>query len=1095
MEPITLAIGGAVAKWAFKAWVGDGAHVDLTTDLAGIVGRKIADPFQRRSVARQFETLADEIARRLEPYLSNEITGLDEGERNAVCLAAQEAIDSALENVSTILGLDLDPVRIKNHMLNDDPNRMNRYGLSEAGRSMYGTLLTEVSEYVSISATTLPGFGSQHAAELLSRDSLIIGMLLEVLEKMPKAAAPSKWGSDSGDLLFENEYRRSVFRYADKLQLFGVSSRLERNAYSLSVAYISMSVASERVKDPDALPKEISAAESAAWKKGRSDYVSVEDALGANPYVMVSGGAGSGKTTLVQWLAASAARASFSGSLDSWNGRVPFILPLRRFVGKTLPQPEEFVVPIAAPISGMMPSGWAHRVLGSGRGLVLVDGLDEIPAEQRLETTNWLEQLIDQFPENRFIITSRSTALSDELVSSKRFAYANLLPMEYGDIKQFVAHWHAAAVKDISSEEEKESIHESERLILATIRDRSSIRSLCNSPLLCALVCALNRDRAGNIPENRMELYDTALQMLVVRRDEARRVAVTEDVALSYKQSEMLLRSFALWLHENGHADADKADFEARIGKELLYLHGSTATKEDVAQHLLVRSGVLREPVPGRVDFVHRTFLEYLAAAAIVDDDSITKLILHAHEDHWREVVIMAAGHAKSKDREDLIRGLIARGTSEPELTHRLYLLAVACMETSTGLSPELQVELRRCLEQVIPPRNMTDAAAVATAGSIAVPLLSGFDGLAVEVAACVRALVLIGGDAALRSLEYFAKDTRVTVARELIRGWSYFDAEAYASRVLALSPLDNGSIRIRDAEYLRYVDRIPHASRILVDSAARPVDFDNFPGTDAELSFYLSSASPFTDLKMLAKYPNTKAISLRNCHALTSLGGVEVLEGLEYLDFEGCWNLSNIDAVRDLGNLVMVDLSHTSIDSISVLQSSPALVNLYIQHCRNLSDLGDTISAAHVVVGASPLVRDFSVFGRSPGLLSLDLRVYEEAMPGFELPPNLQQLIVTGKPVKGLTGAPHLAGVSFRVREQFPEFVDFLYSHDQVKQAMLSGYGVNLQLEDLKRLTNHPNLARLSIFHGADGGHAPEIEGFLAERRGGRVLYKRSTV
>jgi hypothetical protein len=581
--------------------------------------------------------------------------------------------------------------------------------------------------------------------------------------------------------------------------------------------------------------------------------------------------------------------------------------------------------------------------------------------------------------------------------------------------------------------------------------------------------------------------------MLVVRRDEARRVASTEDVALSYKQSEMLLRSFALWLHENGHADADKADFESKVGKELLYLHGSSATKEAVAQHLLVRSGVLREPVPGRVDFVHRTFLEYLAAAAIVDDDSITKLIIHAHEDHWREVVIMAAGHAKSKDREELIRGLIARGTSEPALTHRLYLLAVACMETSTGLSPSLQIELRRCLEQVIPPRNMTDAAAVATAGSIAVPLLSGFEGYAFEVAACVRALVLIGGDAALRALEHFAADSRVTVARELIRGWSYFDAEAYVSRVLSSSPLDNGTLRIRDAEYLRYVDRVPAAKRIIVDSAARPVDFDCFPGTDAQISFYLSSASQLSDMRVFEKYPQALSISLRSCNALTSLRGLDMLADLEYLDFENCWNLSDVSALRVHNDLVMLDLSRTAIDSIAILQGLRSLNALYIQHCRSLSDLGELIPGSHVVFGGSPLVKDFSAFARSIDMFSLELRLYAETSPGFELPPNLEQLALSGNPVKGLTGAPGLKSVSFGVREEFPEFTEFIMARREVEHAMLSGYGAGMHLETLKELADHPSLNRLTVFAGANPGDTPDIDGFVAERRGARVVYSRS--
>ncbi len=55
--------------------------------------------------------------------------------------------------------------------------------------------------------------------------------------------------------------------------------------------------------------------------------------------------------------------------------------------------------------------------------------------------------------------------------------------------------------------------------------------------------------------------------------------------------------------------------------------------------------------MPERVDFIHRSFLEYLAAAAEVSDDSIPKLLMHATEETWREVVIMAAGHANNAQR------------------------------------------------------------------------------------------------------------------------------------------------------------------------------------------------------------------------------------------------------------------------------------------------------------------------------------------------------------------------------------------------------------------------------------------------------------
>src|SRR2546430_10159569 len=63
---------------------------------------------------------------------------------------------------------------------------------------------------------------------------------------------------------------------------------------------------------------------------------------------------------------------------------------------------------------------------------------------------------------------------------------------------------------------------------------------------------------------------------------------------------------------------------------------------------LLLRSGLLREYSAGQVDFVHKTFQEYLAAKRIVETDSIEMLARHATDDSYREVIVMAVGDRKS---------------------------------------------------------------------------------------------------------------------------------------------------------------------------------------------------------------------------------------------------------------------------------------------------------------------------------------------------------------------------------------------------------------------------------------------------------------
>lgn len=118
----------------------------------------------------------------------------------------------------------------------------------------------------------------------------------------------------------------------------------------------------------------------------------------------------------------------------------------------------------------------------------------------------------------------------------------------------------------------------------------------------------------------------------------------------------------------------------------------------------MVRSGCLRKPVPERVDFIHRTFQEYLAAARIVEIDDFDNLLANAHLDQWHEVFVMAVGHARPKERSILLSGLIKRGETDPEHKKRLHLLAAACLETATECNPPtIYNQVREITAELIP--------------------------------------------------------------------------------------------------------------------------------------------------------------------------------------------------------------------------------------------------------------------------------------------------------------------------------------------------------------------------------------------------------
>jgi predicted NACHT family NTPase len=298
------------------------------------------------------------------------------------------------------------------------------------------------------------------------------------------------------------------------------------------------------------------------------------------------------------------------------------------------------------------------------------------------------------------------------------------------NIYTFIDHWHAAARETISPIEESISIDEELRKhvisLRCVIRDSRSVRNLATNPLLCALLCALHLERRTNLPKRRMELYRIALAMLLERRDVDRAIGIDDAVTLSRVEKELLLQDLAYWFLINNQSDADTSGVLARLAKQLKMLPSIDQNPKAVLRHLLERSGILREPSAGRIDFIHLTFQEYLAAKAIVDEDSIGQLVDNAHRDQWNEVLILAAGHARADQWEKLATGLLKRGAKETHLRHKLHLLAVACQETATRITPRLRRTLEKGLKDLFPPKSVTEARALASAGKISLSFLSG---------------------------------------------------------------------------------------------------------------------------------------------------------------------------------------------------------------------------------------------------------------------------------------------------------------------------------------------------------------------------------
>ncbi|MEW2318101.1 NACHT domain-containing protein [Streptomyces bauhiniae] len=452
--------------------------------------------------------------------------------------------------------------------------------------------------------------------------------------------------------------------------------------------------------------------------------------------MLLRGVAGSGKTTLVQWLAVSAA----SGA----TGRVPFVLPLRTLTrhGEQLPSPTRFLTAVGCPLDGAQPEGWEYRVLASGRGLVLIDGLDEVPERERERARGWLRDLTDAYPGDHWLLTPRPSAVDDEWLADGGFTELVLSAMSPSDVASFIHRWHRAASAGVPEEDELLTAYCTQ--LLDAVRTKPDLGRLTTNPLMCALTCALHRDRRGYLPHGRKELYESALSMLLTRRDRERDMAVPE---LSEEPQLQLLQRLAYWLIRNGRTELDRDRAESIITEGLPSVPAASllGAAPAVLSHFLIRTGLLLTPSPDSLHFVHRTFQDYLGARAAVEASDFGLLAKHACDDQWSDVIRMAVVQAQPRERAE-VPSLLA---SNPD--KRAHLLAMACLEHATELDPAVRTRVQNLARRLLPPRTTEEARELSLAGPRVLELLPGPEGLSDEEAEAVTATAaLVGTDAAV---------------------------------------------------------------------------------------------------------------------------------------------------------------------------------------------------------------------------------------------------------------------------------------------------------------------------------------------------------
>ncbi|UNU26034.1 NACHT domain-containing protein [Microcoleus vaginatus] len=359
-------------------------------------------------------------------------------------------------------------------------------------------------------------------------------------------------------------------------------------------------------------------------------------------YLMVLGQPGAGKSTFLRKIGLEALKGKKGGFKHD---RIPVFIELKSFTSSQI-DIEKLIVEEFSICGFPSSEQFIAKALEQGKLLILLDGLDEVPTVNTNEVISKIQNFVDRYDKNSFIVSCRTAAYRNNF---QRFTDVKLADFDDTQIEQFIGNW-------FQSEVDKQAGTAQKCWELLQKPEYAAAKELAHTPLLLTFLC-LTYDRSQNFPNNRSVLYKSALRILLEEWAAEKRILRDEIYqGLSTELEESLLSEIAY----TGF-DTDKLFFSQREVVEEIktFLAGNlNAPKhldgEAVLKAIAVQQGILVERAEDVYSFSHLTLQEYLTAQYIADNNLIEQLVTdHLSDRRWREVFLLVAGLVRSKNGAD----------------------------------------------------------------------------------------------------------------------------------------------------------------------------------------------------------------------------------------------------------------------------------------------------------------------------------------------------------------------------------------------------------------------------------------------------------
>ncbi len=424
-------------------------------------------------------------------------------------------------------------------------------------------------------------------------------------------------------------------------------------------------------------------------------YYLSDKMLSSDAFVLL-GAAGSGKTTLIKYIAFSLSQPHLRSQLrrkHRLHQSFPVLLYLRDHVSTIKDKPESTLPELLQSYvqsKGRLtiPVQWFEQQFKRGKCLVMLDGLDEAAdIEERKLVVEWIHKQILAYAKNRFILTSRPHGYIDTPMND--VSVLNIQPFTLPQIKSFARNWYFIDERMRSSKKDpgvQLRADEGAGNLLSRLYQKPSLLELAANPLLLTMIATLYSTGAS-LPENRLDLYREIFQVLLYRRREA--IGLTPKLNVNQKLE--VLQPLAFHMVQQRLLEIEHDRIIEVITPHLTQV-SPELTSDEFLKDIERNSGLLLKVNTGTWSFAHKTLQEYLAATYLKEKRRETLLLKHIDDDWWHETICFYCAQA---DATKIIQACLAQADASVQMLD----LALECNNQKLKADPTVAQKIEELLQ------------------------------------------------------------------------------------------------------------------------------------------------------------------------------------------------------------------------------------------------------------------------------------------------------------------------------------------------------------------------------------------------------------